>query len=236
VDLDDSTNKPITNFDLSGSGSIFQTSPNTAILSYDSAGSVGMIVSLYDDPSQFELVDFVYGCADLELVITDFVDPDPDTLFINTDEYMIQLFGSITKVGGVITVNFSAQDDYNLYRYPMYQEELADWQALPEPKGDPPEPPVLGAIGSANGQVYNDPLFRIQFAMPFTTDDCNMPAIPPFETLCYFDDGAEPSPVVTDGIAGNYLLDPALAGQSTQVFIPDFDTKTDYTFNLVPEN
>ena len=69
-DLDDPTNDPVTNFLLTGPGSLTPTGDNTATLTYDGAGSVGVLASLNADPAKFVGADFIFGCVDLEPAIT----------------------------------------------------------------------------------------------------------------------------------------------------------------------
>ena len=232
VDLDDPSSSPQTDFRLSGPGTLFQTGPNTANLTHDGAGSVGVIAELSSDPGKFDTADFLYGCVDLEANIVGNPN-EPDQLQLIFDDLILLVFGTISTAGDELVAEFTAQTHYDA-QYALYLIELAEYNADPNPGGQPPEPPVLGEIGvDTSGAVYSDTSFAFEVTMPYTAESCG-PEVPGSTQICYIESEPESTVVRTVGIAGDYTVDPLLAANSFGIDFPG--APVTYTIYLVPEN
>ena len=230
-DLDDPNNSPQTDFSLSGPGTLFKNGPNTATLTYDGAGSVGVIAELSSDSGKFEMADFIYGCVDLEPTIT--ANPDaPDQLFLSFGELTLFVLGSISTANDELVAEFTAQTHYDA-QYALYLIDLAEYNADPDIVSEP-EPPVFGEIGvDTSGAVHSDPSFAFEVAMPYTTESCG-PVVPGFVDICYVESERESTLVRTVGIAGDYTVDSLRSARSSRVDFPG--APTNFTIYLVPEN
>ena len=208
----DSSDHPETEFEVvSGTATIVDTGPNTAELTSNQTGEVGVVAQLVSDPNQLLTTTITFGCGEPMGLDLSPAKHGMQKLTFNTDaRSWYTLFGSFSADNGVIRADFDAAS--------TYQYHLAE---------DPEDPGPYGFVGidplDPGSPIINSNL-SISLEIPYAVTSCGGPS---YGIECLEALSVDENSVVIQGLSIDYELDPSLMG--TRIA----DT---YTIHLIPDN
>jgi hypothetical protein len=215
----DSSDTPETEFEVvTGTATVVDTGPNTAELTNNQDGEVGVVARLVSDPNQLLTATMTFGCS--EGIGLGFLPANHGMhmlTFTEDDQSAYVLFGSFSASDGVIVAEFDAASTYQYY--------LAE---------DPDDPGPYGMVGtkpSASNPAVGVPIINtnlsISLDIPYTVTSCpGSPSTPGVECLEAL--GVNQNSVVIQGLSTDYVIKSAPMGSVTG--------NTFYTISLIPDN
>ena len=197
IDTNNPDHAPGTDFELvTGVANLTKTGDNTATVSVESSGEVGVVARLISDPNEMQSAVMTFGCGE-GLGLTLHPDDEADVLVFTQGGTAYTLYGEFTASGGRLTAHFDADSTY---------------QYMLSVTGPEATQPVYGEVGAdieSQARIINTDL-SVTLDFAYAEIDCPVAQAP--HTICFQAQDTTAQSVIIDGLPNEYELRPDLTG------------------------